>query len=161
MNCNMEGTVRIETDHRDTLSSASLLYINMIVLAVFVRIQAPVAESPIVLSYHSDQLLPPSNNRLNAMRCRTGPRTSSLRNCSSEMLTQTDDFVPRTFVGREVSIMPGDARRTDGGFRASFHWQFLSTLLPGRARWKAIAEGLRDANILLPGCFENKVDFAR
>lgn len=57
--------------------------------------------------------------------------------------------------------MPGDARRTDGGFKPSFHWQFPSTLLQGRARWKATAEGLRVANTLLSGCFENKVDFAR
>jgi len=57
--------------------------------------------------------------------------------------------------------MPGDARRTDGGFKPSFHWQFLSTLLQGRAKWKQTAEGLRDANALLSGCFENKVDFAR
>ena len=126
-----------------------------------VSIQAPGVASAIVVFYHSDQMLPPSYNRLNATRRRTGPRTSSLRNCSSEMLTRTDNFVSQTFVGREVSIMPGDARRTDGGFKLYFHWQLLSTLLQGRARWKAIAEGLRDANILLPGCFENKVDFAR
>ena len=71
--------MRIETDHRDTISSASLLYINIIALAVFVCIQAPVVESPIVLSYHSDQLLPPSDYRLNAMRWPTDFLASKLQ----------------------------------------------------------------------------------